>query len=120
MIAAIAFTWFANRVTFHSHLRCLSVLVSATCLAFGPLVLYYGRLPNENAFPLITVFTVVGQSTICAFLARMSALPVIRVVFLALIVYRLGYAIGAIDVIVVALADPSSNLCWNSRHSSEG
>ncbi len=105
-MAAIAFAWFASRTTFRSHLRCLCALIATTCLAFGPIVLYHGKLPNENTFLMITVFTVLSQSAICGCLTQMRASQVIRVVFLALIPYSLGCAIGAIDVIVVALANP--------------
>ena len=106
LIAAIAFAWFANRISFHSHLRWLCVLMTSTIMALIPIVLYRGQLPNERIFLMVTVFTVLVQSVVCACLTRKSALQMICVAFLAIMVYGLGCAIGAIDVIVVALADP--------------
>ena len=80
--------------------------MATTIVSLIPIVLYRGQLPHESIFLMVTVFTVLVQSFVCAWLTRQSALQMICVAFLAIMVYGLGCAIGAIDVIVVALADP--------------
>jgi hypothetical protein len=106
LIAAIAFAWFANRIAFHNHIRWLCVLIATTFMALIPIVLYLGQLPNENFFLVVSVFTVLLQAVVLAYFTRKNGIGMIRVAFLAMVVYGLGCAIGAIDVIVVALADP--------------
>lgn len=106
LIAAIAFAWFANRISLHSHIRWLCVLIATTFIALIPIALYRGQLPNENFFLIVTVFTVLLQSVVHAYITRKSEFGMIRVAFFATMVLGLGCAIGAIDVIVVAMADP--------------